>query len=322
MSLPLWFEVGSLVVITLVLILDLMLVVWRPHHPSNRESALWITFYVVLALIFGGFLFAFAGEQYGAEFLAGWVTEYSLSIDNLFVFVLIMARFYVPRELQQYVLMWGIIIALVLRGVFIALGAAILAQFSWVFYLFGIFLIVTAFKLLTHGEDDDEEYKENIIVRMVGRIVPVSQEFEGKKLRTVVSGKRMFTPLLVVLIAIGTTDVLFALDSIPAIFGITSEAYLVFAVNAFALMGLRQLYFLLHGLLERLQHLNRGLAIILAFIGVKLLLEAIHSTTSLDVPTIPVWFSLLFIVSVLVVTAVTSVYASRDRAPRSENPEG
>ena len=205
-----------------------------------------MSFFIGSAIAFGLFLGWKFGADIGVQFFsAGWLTEYSLSVDNLFVFVLIMARFYVPRHLQQYVLMWGIIIALVLRGIFIALGAAVIASFSWVFYIFGFFLILTAVRLATHGEDTDEEYKENVVVRFVARLVPVSQEFEGTKMRTVVAGRRVFTPMLVVLIAIGTTDLLFALDSIPAIFGLTQIPFIVFTANVFALMGLRQLYFLL-----------------------------------------------------------------------------
>jgi tellurite resistance protein TerC len=215
--------------------------------------------------------------------------------------------------------MWGIVIALVLRGIFIALGAAIIAQFSWVFYIFGLFLIFTAVKLATHGEDDDEEYKENIIVRSVARVVPVAQDFDGTRMRTVVDGKRMFTPMLVVLIAIGTTDLLFALDSIPAIFGLTQIPFIVFTANVFALMGLRQLFFLLGNLLDRLVFLGLGLSAVLGFIGVKLILEAMHENSlpflndgePYDVPVISNWTSLAVIVAILSVTVIASLIHER-----------
>ncbi len=287
--------------------------------PKTPELLRWLGLFVGSAILFGLFLGWQFGSDIAVQFFSGWLTEYSLSVDNLFVFVLIMARFYVPRQLQQYVLMWGIIIALVLRGIFIALGAAIIAQFSWVFYIFGLFLIITAVRLATHGEDDDEEYKENAIVRFVARLVPVAQEFDGTKMRTVIDGKRMYTPMLVVLIAIGTTDVLFALDSIPAIFGLTQIPFIVFTANVFALMGLRQLYFLLGNLLDRLVFLGLGLAAVLGFIGVKLILEAMHENSlpflndgqPFDVPVISNWASLAVIVAILTVTVVASLVHER-----------
>jgi tellurite resistance protein TerC len=259
-----------------------------------------------------------SGGQYGAEFFAGWITEYSLSIDNLFVFVIIMSRFAVPREYQQTVLLWGIVLALVMRGIFIALGAAVIAQFSWIFYVFGAFLIYTAIGLARH--DDSEEYSENIVQRWAARALPSTSEYHGAALFARVNGKRVVTPMLIVMIAIGTTDLLFALDSIPAIFGLTQEPYLVFTANVFALMGLRQLYFLIGGLLTRLVYLSYGLAFVLAFIGVKLILEALH-TNSLPflnggepfewAPEVPIWLSLTVIVVALGVTTVLSLMKSR-----------
>jgi tellurite resistance protein TerC len=318
-QLPVWFEIATFVGLTLLLLADLALVVRRPHEPSPKESALWVTFYVVLALLFGVVLLMVTDGRYATEFYAGWLTEYSLSVDNLFVFVIIMARFKVPRALQQEALMVGIIIALVLRGVFILLGAAVIDRFTWVFYLFGAFLVYTAVNLVRgHGEAD--EYEENAVIRRLRRVLPLTDEFSGSKLRVVRDGARLWTPMLVVFLALGTTDLLFALDSIPAIFGLTREGFIVFTANVFALMGLRQLYFLLGGLLKRLVYLSYGLAVILAFIGVKLVLEAVHenSLPFLNggepieaVPEIPIWLSLAVIVGVLLVATVASLMATR-----------
>ena len=329
MIVPGWLWAATIALFVVLFFLDLWVVARRPHVPTTPELLRWLGLFIGVAVLFGLFLGWKFGTDVGVQFFAGWLTEYSLSVDNLFVFVLIMARFYVPRELQQYVLMWGIIIALILRALFIALGAAILAAFSWVFYLFGIFLIITAIKLLTHGEDDDEEYKENALVRLVGRMVPVAPDFEGTKLRVVKGGVRMFTPMLLVLISIGTTDVLFALDSIPAIFGLTSIPFIVFTANVFALMGLRQLYFLLGNLLDRLVFLSVGLAAVLGFIGVKLLLTAAHENTlpfinggqPLPVPVISNWVSLGVIVAILVITVIASLLHERFVQHKAAEPE-
>jgi tellurite resistance protein TerC len=317
-NIPAWLEVGILAGLVVILLLDLWIVGRRPHEPSMRESAIGVGFYVLLALLFGlGVLFT-SGGQYAGEFYAGWLTEYSLSIDNLFVFVIIMARFAVPREYQQKVLFIGIVIALVLRGIFIVVGAAAINRFVWVFFIFGAFLLYTAWKLAFH-KDDDEEYTENALIRWSRRALPMSAGYDGAKMRTVVDGKRLFTPMVVVMIAIGTTDLLFALDSIPAIFGLTQEPFLVFTANLFALMGLRQLYFLLGGLLDRLVYLSLGLSVILGFIGVKLVLHALHENTLSFLnggehvswaPDIPIWLSLSVIVGTLVVTAVASLWKS------------
>ncbi|NYJ08899.1 TerC family protein [Petropleomorpha daqingensis] len=322
MQLPLWFEVATFVGLTVLLLADLALVARRPHEPSAREAGLWVAFYVALALLFGLVLLAVAGGDYATQFYAGWLTEYSLSVDNLFVFVIIMSRFKVPRKLQPEALMVGIIIALVLRGIFILVGATVIAHFTWVFYLFGAFLVYTAITLVK-GHGEDEEYEENALIRRLRRVLPLTDEFSGSKLRIVRDGKKLWTPLLVVFLALGTTDLLFALDSIPAIFGLTREAFIVFTANVFALMGLRQLYFLLGGLLKRLVYLSYGLAVILAFIGVKLVLEALHEN-SLPfinggepieaVPEIPIWLSLAVIVGVLAVATVASLMATRRQA--------
>ncbi|QAY70897.1 TerC family protein [Xylanimonas protaetiae] len=320
-ELPTWFQVVSLVAMVGLLLADLVIVGRRPHVPSVRESALWVGFYVALALVFGGILWAVGGQAPAAEFVAGWVTEYSLSVDNLFVFVLIMTRFAVPRQYQQRVLMVGIIVALVLRAGFILAGAAVLTRFTWVFYLFGAFLVYTAISLLRG--DDDEEYKENRLIRTLRRALPLHHEYDGGALRTTVDGKRLFTPMVVVFVAIGSTDVLFALDSIPAIFGLTRDPFIVFSTNLFALMGLRQLYFLLGGLLERLVYLPYALAVILGFIGVKLVLEAMHENTLPFVnhghhigwaPAIPIWVSLSVILGSLVVATVASLLRTRRAA--------
>jgi len=321
-QLPLWFEVATFVGLTVLLLADLALVARRPHEPSAREAGLWVTFYVALAVLFGLVLLAVAGGDYATQFYAGWLTEYSLSVDNLFVFVIIMSRFKVPRKLQPQALMVGIIIALVLRGIFILVGATVIAHFTWVFYIFGAFLVYTAISLV-RGHGEDEEYEENALIRRLRRVLPLTDEFSGSKLRVLRDGRKLWTPLLVVFLALGTTDLLFALDSIPAIFGLTREAFIVFTANVFALMGLRQLYFLLGGLLKRLVYLSYGLAVILAFIGVKLVMEALHenSLPFLNggepieaVPEIPIWLSLAVIVGVLAIATVASLMATRRQA--------
>jgi tellurite resistance protein TerC len=314
-ELPQLFEVGALTAILALLLADLLIVGRRAHVPSMRESALWVSFYVGLAVVFGVIVAFVGGGAPAGEFFAGWLTEYSLSVDNLFVFVIIMSRFAVPREHQQKVLMVGIIVALVLRAGFILAGAAIIEQFVWVFYIFGAFLIYTAVKLLA-GEDESDEYKENAAIRLLRRVVPLSDRYDGARLRTVVDGRKLFTPMLIVFVAIGTTDLLFALDSIPAIFGLTKDPFIVFTTNVFALMGLRQLYFLLGGLLERLVYLPIALSVILGFIGVKLIFEAMHENTLPFIngghhiewaPEIPIWLSLSVIIGSLVVATVASL---------------
>jgi tellurite resistance protein TerC len=319
-----WVWVVTLVALIVVLAVDLLIVGRRPHEPSMREAGSWVAFYVGLALVFGVGVWLLSGGQAAGEFYTGWLTEYSLSVDNLFVFVIIMARFAVPRQLQQKVLLIGIVLALVMRGAFIAAGAALISQFSWVFYIFGLFLVYTAVTLVKQGENDEGDFKENILIRWSKRALPISSSFgTGRLMEVTETGKRLFTPMLIVMIAIGTTDLIFALDSIPAIFGITKEPYLVFTANVFALMGLRQLYFLLGGLLERLVYLNIGLAFVLAFIGVKLFLEALHTNAVSFIngghgvhwaPEIPIWLSLLVIVGTLGIATVASlVKSSRDR---------
>ncbi|KQX13308.1 tellurium resistance protein TerC [Streptomyces sp. Root431] len=294
----------------------------KPHDVSVKEAGIWTIVWVVLAVLFGIGLLVFGNSQAAGEFFAGYVTEKSLSVDNLFVFILIMAKFSVPSHLQQRVLLVGVVIALVLRTIFIVAGAAVIANFSWVFYIFGAFLIYTAWKLIQEARADEEEedWEENRLLKSVEKKFGVADRYHGTKLFIRVNGKRVLTPLMVVMIAIGTTDILFALDSIPAIFGLTQDPYIVFTANAFALMGLRQLYFLIGGLLKKLVHLSYGLSVILGFIGVKLVLHALHES-GVHVPEISIGFSLAVIGGVLVVTTITSLIASKKQAQR-EAAEG
>ncbi|MEU8823912.1 TerC family protein [Streptomyces sp. NPDC048636] len=301
----------------------------KPHEVSLKEAGIWTTVWIALAGLFGLGLLFFAGGQPSGEFFAGFITEKSLSVDNLFVFVLIMAKFAVPTIYQQRVLMVGVLIALVLRAIFIAGGAAIISTFSWVFYLFGAFLIWTAWKLIQEARsgEEDEEFEENRLLKAVERRVPSTDKYHGTKLFIRENGKRLMTPMLIVMLAIGTTDVLFALDSIPAIFGLTQDPYIVFTANAFALMGLRQLYFLIGGLLKKLVHLSYGLSVILGFIGVKLVLHALHES-GVAVPEISIPVSLGVICAVLAITTVTSLYASKKQAaaeagttPEADDPK-
>jgi tellurite resistance protein TerC len=319
-ALPLWFEVGSFVVLGLILLFDLLLVLKRPHEPKMKEAGLWVAFYVALALVFAGLMFAFTGPEHGGQFVAGWVTEYSLSIDNLFVFIIIMARFSVPRKLQQGVLMVGIVIALVLRGIFILLGAVVIEQFSWVFYIFGAFLLWTAYKQATDSGEDEEHGSENPLIAKLRNVLPMSENYDGTKLRTTVDGKKLFTPMVIVFVTIGITDLLFAVDSIPAIFGLTQSAFIVFTANIFALMGLRQLYFLLGGLMTRLIYLKHALSVILAFIGIKLVFHAMHVNELPFIngghhiewaPEIPTFLSLAVIVGTIVVAVVASLLSPK-----------
>ena len=313
-------------VITCVLILGLFVFdfyahVRVPHEPTFRESARWSAVYIAFAMVFGVFVWWYWGGEYGGEYFAGYVTEKALSVDNLFVFTVIMASFAVPRIYQQKLLLIGIVLALVMRAAFIAVGAAAINAFSWVFYLFGVFLIYTALKLARESghERDAEVERESRLVRLVRRFVPTADDYDGDKFLTTVGGKRAVTPLLLALVAIGFTDLLFALDSIPAIYGLTEEPYIVFTANAFALMGLRQLYFLIGGLLDRLVYLSVGLSVILGFIGVKLILHALHKNTlsflnggnNIDVPEISTGMSIGVIGVVLLITTVASLIRTR-----------
>ncbi len=315
------FEITTFVVLGLLLLFDLILVARRPHVPSIREAGTAIGIYVGLAVVFGLMVWGVWGARFSGEFFAGWLTEYSLSIDNLFIFLIIMSSLKVPRHLQQFALMIGIILALILRGACILLGAQAIERFSWVFYIFGAFLLYTAVHLV-RSPHDQEAYEENVLVRRARKVLPMTPDYVGAKFFTRVNGKRMVTPMVIVFLAIGSTDLLFALDSIPAIFGLTTDPFIVFTATLFALMGLRQLYFLLGGLLDRLIYLSIGLALILAFIGVKLILEALHTNEVGFInggqpvgwaPEVPIWLSLGVIVVVLTVTTVASLVVSRRR---------
>lgn len=300
----------------------------KPHEPSIRESALWSAFYIGLALLFGVGIGVVSGWNFGGEYFAGYLTEKALSIDNLFVFLLLMTGFAVPKKYQQKVLMIGIVIALVMRGAFIAIGAGLIENFSWVFYIFGALLLFLAYRqAFAHGESDPANGK---FMQFVRRHLPVSEEYHEDKLTVKKDGKRFVTPMLLVIIAIGFIDLIFAVDSIPAIYGLTNEAYIVFTANAFALMGLRQLYFLIGGLLERLVYLSQGLAVILAFIGVKLVFHALHvnelpfingGEPLLWVPEIPIWFSLLFIGATIAVATVASLMKTRGDRAKADRAE-
>ncbi|MFJ2865366.1 TerC family protein [Kitasatospora sp. NPDC087314] len=316
-SVAMW--VTTIGVLIALIVADFFIGGRKPHEVSIKEAGIWTAVWIVLALIFGGFLWWHSGAQPAGEFFAGYITEKSLSVDNLFVFILIMGKFAVPRIYQQRVLMFGVIIALVLRAVFIAGGAALVSEFSWVFFIFGAFLIWTAWKLIKEARagEEDEEFEENRLLKSIEQRFPSTDRYHGTKLFIRENGRRLMTPMLIVMLAIGTTDVLFALDSIPAIFGLTQDPYIVFTANAFALMGLRQLYFLIGGLLKKLVHLSYGLSVILGFIGVKLVLHAAHEAGA-NVPEIGIPLSLGVIVVVLAVTTVTSLTASkkRERAER------
>ncbi|HEX3004205.1 MAG TPA: TerC family protein [Angustibacter sp.] len=320
MNVPTWVWLSTVGVALLFLLVDVFVIGRRPHEPSMGESARHLAFFVVAAVAFGLGVWGFSGPRYSAEFFAGWLTEYSLSVDNLFIFLIIMAKFAVPRQLQQTALLVGIILALVFRGVFIGVGAAAINNFSWIFYLFGAFLVYTAVHLAREGQSDEDDYDENALIRWTRKHLKATNDYHGVRLTVVQGGKRLVTPMLIVLIALGTTDLLFALDSIPAIYGLTKEPYLVLMANVFALMGLRQLYFLIGGLLQRLVYLSLGLAFLLFFIGVKLILHALHENELPFVnggehvgwaPDIPIWLSLVVIVGTLAVTAAASLAKTR-----------
>jgi tellurite resistance protein TerC len=319
MNVPVWLWLATIVALLAVILVDLFVVDSHPHRVTFAEATRWVLFYAALAVLFGLGIWYFAGGTSAGEFFAGYLTEYSLSVDNLFVFVIIMTAFHVPEQHQHRVLLVGVVIALVMRGAFIAVGAAAIAAFSWVFYLFAVVLLVTAYRLLRGQGEAEEEYKENGMLRLLRRVLPVTDEYHGSHTVVRVGGKRRVTPMLVVMVAIGTTDLLFALDSIPAIFGLTKEPYLVFTANAFALMGLRQLYFLLGTLLKRLVYLSYGLSVILAFIGAKLVLEALHTNDlpflnngdPVPVPEVGILVSLGVIVGVLAITTVASLLKTR-----------
>ncbi|MDE5641611.1 MAG: TerC family protein [Bifidobacterium castoris] len=321
---PVSFMIGTYVVLAAFFIVDLFVLGRRPHVPSTKECVRHIAFFVAMALVFGALIWWVAGSRPAIEFYSGWLTEYSLSIDNLFVFVIIMSNFAVPKQLQKFVLSVGITIALVLRGLFILVGAALVQRFTFFFFFLGSFVIYTAVKV-ARGEDDDEEFHENALIRMLRRVSHITNEYNGERLRVTKDGVKYWTPMLFVFLTIGTTDVMFAFDSIPAIFGLTKDPFIVFTSNVFALLGLQQLYFLLGALLDRLVYLPVGLSVVLGFIGVKLILEALHGNALpfinhgrplTMVPEVPTWMSLAVIVLAIGLSALFSVLKMRSLARR------
>ena len=301
-SLSVWLILSG--VLAFLLVLDFFTVSRKPHDAMFKESLAWSIFYIAVAVAFGIWIWTTAGAEYGNEFFAAYLVEKSLSVDNLFVFALIFANFGIPSAYHQRALLVGVILALVFRGAFIAVGAVALHQFSFTFVLFGALLIYTGIKLLRHWDEDDEP-GDNSFVLLVRKFIPVSESLEGNKLFVRKNGKRMATPMLLVMVAVASTDLLFALDSIPATFGVTEEPFLVFSANAFALLGLRALYFLLKGLLDKIVYLSIGLAVILMFIGVKLVLIYAHERSE-SIPKISTNTSLVVIASVLVIAGVAS----------------
>lgn len=333
-SLPLWFEITSYAVLAAILLFDLFLVVRRPHIPSTRESALWITFYVSLAIVFGLVIILVAndaglnGTELGLQFYAGWLTEYSLSADNVFVFLIIMAQFRVPKKMQQELLMMGIVLALIFRAIFIVLGAALLESYSWLFYIFGAYLVYVAIQQMRE-KDEHGSGTDNFFIVWLKKVLKVHPEWrDNERWRKMVDGEKFFTPAILVLVSLGAIDLVFALDSIPAIFGITTSPFLVFTCNILALMGLRQLYFLLGDLVDRLHYLGHGIAFILGFIGFKLVNHALHLNELPFinggkhveiVPEIPTWLSLVVIVLTLTVAVLASLARSkREDAAKSQ----
>lgn len=311
----------TILVIAALLLFDFVFHVRKAHRPTMREAATWSSLYISAAVLFGIAVLVFGGREMGTEYFAGYVTEWALSVDNLFVFLIIMGSFSVPRALQQKVLLFGIVFSLIARGALILVGAAMIETFSWTFYLFGLVLLVTAGNLL-RPEGEDAHSADNFIVRTARRLIHTTDDYDGDHLITRVDGRRAVTPMLLVMIAIGGTDLLFALDSIPAIFGLTDSAYVVFAATAFSVLGLRQLYFLIDGLLDRLIYLSYGLALILGFIGVKLVLHALHGNSlpfindgePVPVAEISTPLSLGVIVAVLLVTVTASVRSEKGKA--------
>ncbi|MBB1030779.1 TerC/Alx family metal homeostasis membrane protein [Dietzia sp. SLG310A2-38A2] len=310
----------SVGLIVALLLFDYFFHVRKEHIPTLRESAIWSAMYVGIAIVFGFLVWIFGGNQMGVEYFAGYITEKALSVDNLFVFLLLLTSFKVPRAGQQKALLFGIVFSIIARTGFIFVGAALLNAFSALFYVFGLFLIVTAGRLL--AEDDEDDDADNVVVRLAKKFIPATDHYDHDKLFTIENGKKVMTPMMIVMVAIGGTDIMFALDSIPAIFGLTQNVFIVFTATTFSLLGLRQLYFLLDGLLDRLVYLKYGLAAILGFIGVKLILHALHENNlpfinqgeHVDVVEVPTYLSLGVIVAVLVVTVVASLVSPAGKA--------
>ena len=306
-------------VIIALLAVDLILAALRPHKVGFREATAWSVFYILVAIGFGVWFAMTYGGDFGTQYFAGYIVEKSLSVDNLFVFVIIMTTFAVPEEHQHKVLTFGIILALIMRAIFIALGATLISMFSFMFLIFGGLLIYTAIQLFRH-RNEDPDVENNIMIRATRKLVPISDEYDGGKLMTRREGRKIATPLLAVLIAIGSVDLLFALDSIPAVFGVTSEPYIVFTANAFALLGLRALFFLVKGLLDRLVYLSTGLSIILAFIGVKLILHWAHVDINPSIPEISTYVSLSVIIGILTIVTVASLIKTRKDPSAKAHP--
>ena len=330
MNVPLWVWLTTIAAISAIFVVSLIFG-RKAHIISVKEAGTWVAGYVTLAVLFGIGIWATSGATYAGQFFAGYLTEYALSIDNLFVFVIILTSFRVPRELQGRVVLFGIMIALVLRGGLIAVGSVLIEQFAWVFYLFGLFLVLTAVKLAKERHDAAEIAPEPRTIVFLRRFVPIADDYHGTKLSIREHGKFLFTPMFLVIIGLGTTDLLFALDSIPAIFGLTKEPFLVFTANAFALLGLSELYFLLGALLQRLVYLTKGLAVILLFIGIKLILEALAGNTLPFInggepvswaPHISPFASLAVVAGILAVTVIASLLASRRQAEQEPEAAG
>jgi TerC family integral membrane protein len=324
-AVPVWVWLATLLAYAAIVVLDLVVIGRRRRAVTTADATRWVLFYIGLAAVFAGLLYAFRSTTSGNEFVAGYVMEYSLSVDNLFVFIIIMARFAVPQLAQDKVLYIGIVLSMLMRTVFIVAGAAAVNAASWVFYVFGAFLVYSAVKLALEGENDEDDFQEGRALRTLRRMLPLTKDYQGTALALRVDGRRMLTPLVVVVAAIAIANVVFALDSIPAIFGLTQDAYIVFTANAFALMGLRQLYFLIGSLLDRLVYLNVGLAAILGFVGVKLLLEALHGSGvehvgHIDLPDIGISLSLEFILAALAMTALASLVKVRLTEPVEDDP--
>ena len=326
MTVPLWVWGATVAGILVLVGID----IWHarsPHEVTFREATLWSVIYIAVALLFGGGVWYFMGQQSGIEYISGWLVEKSLSVDNLFIFAVILGQFAVPKRHQQKVLLWGVIGALVMRAIFILIGAAVINAFSFAFVIFGAFLLYTAYGLIKSHGDEPKDMSDNVAVRMTRKLVTVHEEdnhagdkHDGQLWRRV-GGKLGVTPLFITVMVILSVDLVFALDSIPAIFGITQNSYLVFTANAFALLGLRALYFLLVGLLERLIHLSYGLSFILAFIGVKLILHWLHVDINPAIPEVPTWLSLVVILVTLTVVTITSLYATRGNLPKGGGSE-
>ncbi|MDX2357778.1 TerC family protein [Dietzia sp. PP-33] len=303
-----------------LLLFDYFFHVRKEHIPTLRESAIWSALYVGIAIVFGFLVWIFGGTDMGVEYFAGYITEKALSVDNLFVFLLLLTSFKVPRAGQQKALLFGIVFSIIARTGFIFVGAALLNQFAALFYVFGLFLLITAGRLL--AEDDEDDDADNVVVRLAKKFIPATDHYDHDKLFTIENGKRVMTPMMIVMVAIGGTDIMFALDSIPAIFGLTQNVFIVFTATTFSLLGLRQLYFLLDGLLDRLVYLKYGLAAILGFIGVKLILHALHENNlpfinegeHVNVVEVPTFLSLGIIIGVLVVTIVASLVSPAGKA--------